>query len=158
MSARRKPKPPVGVAFPVRQTWPRAPGPVFAAAAAALLFLGFPVRGQQNEPPVASRSLSTTENGTILGREVFDSDGADVGLLVDVVVDKDGKPLAGVIDVGGFLGVGARRIAVAWRSLHFVHDNEQTHIVMDLAVDSAAAAPEFRGPDDTLIVIDRPPP
>jgi sporulation protein YlmC with PRC-barrel domain len=120
--------------------------------------LPFVARAQQTTPEVAPHPLSGTQAGTILGRDVFDSKGDNVGQLVDVVVDGDGKPLAGVIDVGGFLGVGTRRVAIAWHLLRFVHDSDGTHIVMDLTFDSAAAAPEFEGPDDTLIVIDRSPP
>ena len=94
---------------------------------------------------------------TILGRSVWDSGGDDVGQLVDVLVDQAGKTIAGVIDVGGFLGVGTRRIAVAWSLLHLVRANDETHIVMDVTYASAAAAPEYRGPDNTIIVIDRAP-
>jgi sporulation protein YlmC with PRC-barrel domain len=126
--------------------------------AAALLCLIANARAQQDPPSVPTRSYSVTEAGTILGRTVFDFAGVDVGELVDVVVDKTGKPIAGVIDVGGFLGVGARRVAVGWNLLHFVHDSDGTRITMDLEFDSAASAPEYRAPDDTLIVIDRPPP
>jgi hypothetical protein len=109
---------------------------------------------QPVQSPTETRALPP-RIGTVLGRSVFDSAGEDVGLLIDVVVDKDGKPVAGVIDVGGFLGVGTRRVAVAWRLLHFDHDKDGTKVIMDLTFDSAAAAPEFRGPDNSLIVIDR---
>jgi PRC-barrel domain len=113
---------------------------------------------QQQSPPLTTRSLTAAQAGPILGRDVFDSSGADVGLLVDVLVDGKGEPVAGVVDVGGFLGVGARRVAIAWRLLRFVHDDDETRIIMDLTFDSAAAAPEFQGPDNTVIVIDHAPP
>jgi hypothetical protein len=126
--------------------------------AASLFWLKVETRAQQQPPAVVSRSLSNTDVGTILGRDVVDSAGEDVGPLVDVLVDTAGKPIAGVIDVGGFLGVGKRRVAVAWRLLRFVLDSGETLIHLDLTFDSAAAAPEFQGPDNTLIVIDRSPP
>jgi hypothetical protein len=113
---------------------------------------------QSERPEVVSRSLAGTEASTILGRGVVDSTGDDVGPLVDVLVDKDGKPVAGVIDVGGFFGVGRRRVAVAWRLLRFEPGSGETPVHLDLTLDSAAAAPEYLGPDNTLIVIDRPPP
>ncbi|MSP00950.1 MAG: PRC-barrel domain containing protein [Acetobacteraceae bacterium] len=108
------------------------------------------------QQPVTSRPVPASEAGTLLGRGVTDSAGTDVGLLVDVLADKDGKPLAGVINVGGFLGVGMRRVAVAWRLLRFSHAVGDTRIVMDLTLDEAAAAPEMSGPANTLIVVDRP--
>ena len=36
-----------------------------------------------------------------------------------MLVDGAGRPLAAVLDYGGFMGVGRRRIAVAWRALSF---------------------------------------
>ena len=136
-------------------------GPLVARAvllAAALLWPNLEARAQQAPPLVTPRTVPGTAVGTILGRGVVDSAGEDVGPLVDVLVDKDGDPVAGVIDVGGFLGVGTRRVAVAWWLLHFLREKDEIHIHMDLTFGSAAAAPEFQGPDNTLIVIDRPPP
>ena len=95
--------------------------------------------------------------GTILGRNVFDSAGDNVGRLVDILVDKNGAPLAAVVDVGGFLGIGARRVAIAWTLLRFTVADGEMRIEMDLTFDSAAAAPEFQGPNNTFIVIERVP-
>ena len=113
------------------------------------------VHGAIAQQTITTRTLQPTEAGTILGRSVFDSTGEDVGPLVDVMVDTSGVPVAGVVDVGGFLGVGTRRVAVAWHLLRFEHDADETRVQMDLTFDSAAAAPEYQGPDNTLIVIDR---
>ena len=39
---------------------------------------------------------------------------------------------AAIIDFGGFLGVGSRKIAVAWQALHFVPQAEKRYgIVLD---------------------------
>ena len=56
----------------------------------------------------------------VLGHMVADPEGKDIGRLVDVLVDREGQPQAAVIDFGGFLGVGSRKIAVRWNMLHFV--------------------------------------
>ena len=112
---------------------------------------------QSARESVAARTLPAAGIATILGRHVIDAVGDDVGQLVDVLVDKSGNPIAGVIDVGGFLGVGTRRIAVAWKLLRIATANDEIRIVMDVTYDEAAAAPEYRGPDNTLFVIDRAP-
>jgi hypothetical protein len=112
-------------------------------------------RAQDLPPGMATRAYGGTEAGTMLGRGVLDSEDTDVGALTDILVDKDGRPVAGIVDLGGFLGVGMRRVAIAWRLLRFVHDGGETLIHMNLKLDDAAAAPEFHGPDNTVIVIDR---
>jgi sporulation protein YlmC with PRC-barrel domain len=55
----------------------------------------------------------------ILGQRVTDAEGKEIGRLVDVLVDANGQPQAAVIDFGGFMGVGNRKIAVHWSALHF---------------------------------------
>ena len=42
-----------------------------------------------------------------------------MGRIVDVIVDRTGTVRAAVIDFGGFLGVGSRKIVVDWSALHF---------------------------------------
>lgn len=55
----------------------------------------------------------------VLGLAARGDDGKEIGRIVDVLVDETGKPRAAVIDVGGFLGMGNRKVAVDWAALHF---------------------------------------
>jgi sporulation protein YlmC with PRC-barrel domain len=55
----------------------------------------------------------------ILGRPVQGADGKEMGRVIDVIVDSGGRVRAAVIDFGGFLGVGSRKIAVDWSALRF---------------------------------------
>jgi hypothetical protein len=48
-----------------------------------------------------------------------------MGRIVDVVVDRTGQVRAAVIDLGGFLGVGSRKIAVDWNALSFPPPGEK---------------------------------
>jgi hypothetical protein len=75
---------------------------------------------------------------------VFTSDGKTIGRLVDVLVNADGTPEAGVIDFGGFMGVGARKIAVHWSTLRFTPANPKQLITLDLTPDQIKAVPEYR--------------
>ena len=56
---------------------------------------------------------------SVLGIEALSSAGDDMGRITDIIVDRSGQIRAAIIDFGGFLGVGSRKIAVDWRSLHF---------------------------------------
>nr|WP_282571821.1 PRC-barrel domain-containing protein [Roseomonas acroporae] len=55
----------------------------------------------------------------MLGQDVKGPNGQVVAQITNVVVDLAGQPRAVVLNYGGFLGVGRRRIAVAWRTLRF---------------------------------------
>ena len=56
------------------------------------------------------RASLSTEN--LLGTRVYGSDDADLGEIGDVIVSTDGKVEAYVIDVGGFLGIGEKSVAL----------------------------------------------
>lgn len=80
----------------------------------------------------------------ILGKKVRDAAGKDMGLVVDVVVDRDGRVRAAVIDFGGFLGVGSRKIAIDWRLLQVNPANHDAPIVLALDRAEVQAAPEYK--------------
>src|SRR3989442_1688491 len=58
----------------------------------------------------------------ILGKEVRSRADESIGRIVDVIVDRTGRTRAAVIDFGGFLGIGNRKIAVDWDALSFEND------------------------------------
>ena len=132
-----------------------APGGVRGSALLlACLLLFTPAVAQDS--PLETLHLRPGVLVSVLGRRVFDKDNDEVGRLVDILVDRESQPRAVVIDVGGFLGVGTRRIALSWRLLHVINDNGDVRIVADVSLDDAAGAPEFRSADDdTTIVLRR---
>lgn len=67
----------------------------------------------------------------------------DLGRIVDVLVDEKGEPQAAVVDVGGFMGVGNRRVAIAWSALRFGQVEGKLTISLDVPSDKIKAAPEF---------------
>ena len=88
----------------------------------------------------------------MLGREVRSSADESMGRIVDVVVDRDGRVRAAVIDFGGFLGVGSRKVVVDWRALHFAPEDQPQHITVDLSRDQVKAAPEYRSGKPVVVL------
>ena len=75
-----------------------------------------------------------------------------MGRIVDVIVDRAGQVRAAVIDFGGFLGVGSRKIVVDWNALHFGQiANKGESITLELTKDQVKAAPEYK--EDAPIVV-----
>ena len=70
----------------------------------------------------------------------------NIGRVIDVLVDTDGHPVAAVLDFGGFLGVGNRKIAVTWSSLLFAPAKDGLTITLALDADSIRTAPDYKGP------------
>jgi sporulation protein YlmC with PRC-barrel domain len=89
----------------------------------------------------------------ILGREVRSTSDENMGRIVDVIVDRTtGQVKAAIIDFGGFLGVGSRKIAVAWNALHFSSDEKKPEkVALELTRDQVRASPEYK--EDRPVVV-----
>jgi hypothetical protein len=89
----------------------------------------------------------------ILGREVRSGANENMGRIVDVIVDRSGQVRAAIIDFGGFLGVGSRKIAVAWNALRFPPDAKNVErIGLELTRDQVQGAPEYKA-DKPVVVL-----
>jgi hypothetical protein len=108
------------------------------------------------EPPTTAPSITVIEADDargILGRDVLSTAGEDMGRIVDVIVDRGGQPRGAVIDFGGFLGVGSRKIVVDWSALRFWDvAKKNKSITLDLTRDQVKAAPEYKE-DQPIIVL-----
>jgi hypothetical protein len=104
-------------------------------------------------PPSAVQSVAPEAAEAILGQRVTDPEGKDIGRLVDVLVDAQGEPQAAVIDFGGFMGVGNRKIAVQWSALRFNPGNPKRKITLEMTPDQIKAAPEFLNPNKAAPVV-----
>jgi hypothetical protein len=89
--------------------------------------------------------LNNHEVEGILGREVRSTADENMGRIVDVIVDRSAQVRAAIIDFGGFLGVGSRKIAVDWNALQFPAPTEAgTRITLQLTPDQVKSAPEYQ--------------
>lgn len=115
-----------------------------------------PAQPPKNQPLKAQSTPKTQADG-ILGKPVFDAKGQDMGLVTDVLVDHDGKPIAVVIDFGGFLGVGTRKIAIDWHLMQFHPNDAKTPVTLNVQKAQLQAAPEYK-PGAPAQVLKAPPP
>jgi hypothetical protein len=97
-----------------------------------------------NQTPASAEILDPLMVETVLGREVRSIADENMGRIVDVIVDLSGQVRAAVIDFGGFLGVGSRKIAVDWNILRFGSGEKPAHVVIELTQAQLKAAPEYK--------------
>ena len=127
----------------VPQASPNAAPPNTAPAAAA---------PKDGVPPPSVTIIGAADAHGVLGRDVRSAADEDMGRIVDVVVDRAGQVRAAVIDFGGFLGVGSRRIVVDWNALRFWRiGNKSDSISLELTKEQVRAAPEYK--EDAPIVV-----
>lgn len=94
-------------------------------------------------PPV--KQVAPNKVIALLGQPVTGPFGKVVGRVVDVLVNDKGMPEAAVIDFGGFMGVGSRKIAVNWTTLHFNPGDDKYPVVLDLMPTALQKAPDYKG-------------
>jgi sporulation protein YlmC with PRC-barrel domain len=71
-------------------------------------------RTTQSAFTTTSGDLRTSE---LIGSTVYDVQNQDIGSVKDVVLGRDGKVSAVVIDVGAFLGMGGKYVGVSLNDL-----------------------------------------
>jgi hypothetical protein len=131
---------------PVAAPSQAAPAPDTAAAPATMP-APLPPENPATSPNATAPTVAIDkqEVQTILGKNVRDAAGDDMGRIIDVVVDRSGQTLAAIIDFGGFLGVGSRKIAVDWKALQFSpNDPKGNTVTLALTRDQVKAAPEYK--------------
>jgi len=111
-----------------------------------------PVTPKDAAPPPSVTIIGASDAHGVLGRDVRSAADEDMGHIVDVIVDLTGRVRAAVIDFGGFLGVGSRKIVVDWNALRFGKiTNKKDSITLELTKAQVAAAPEYK--EDTRMVV-----
>lgn len=78
----------------------------------------------------------------ITGATVRSPEDENIGSVQDLILDQDsGQITAAIVSVGGFLGIGAKQIAVDFSEMQIDYDAQQ--IMLNLTRDEAEAAPEY---------------
>ena len=123
--------------------------PLIAPVSAKVINVrGMVPNGLSDEPPAIT--LDTRDVRGILGTSVRSATDEDMGRIVDVIVDRSGGARAAIIDFGGFLGVGSRKIAIDWDAMRFTGLNRVT---LDLTRDQVKAAPAYETGSKSIVVL-----
>ena len=137
------PKPDTTVTAPAR---PPAPAPAPAASPPS------PIPAPPGTPALV---VDQQTMDTVTGKKVQSATGEDLGRLIDVMVDSTGQVRAAIIDFGGVLGVGSRKVAVEWSALDFKQTAKTGSIILSLTRDQIRTAPEYR-PGEPAVILQRP--
>lgn len=105
----------------------------------------------QNRGYMASIPAKSMQGSNLIGAEVKTMGGDEVGPVEDLIIGQDGQITAIVVGVGGFLGLGERKVAIGWddvtKSVAADADDLDLWDDMELRInatrESLSAAPEF---------------
>jgi hypothetical protein len=88
---------------------------------------------------------------SILGRDVANREG-DGGRVIDVLVDHEGRLGAVVVEFGGFMGIGSRKVAVDWSALRFVREGNRTALMVDISREQIRDAAEYKAGESPSVL------
>lgn len=95
--------------------------------------------------------------GTVDLTTADNADWEDVGDISDVLMSREGEAQAILVDVGGFLGIGAKTVAVDMEQLNIVPDGENADdyfVVFTATREALENAPEFVPADEADAAMD----
>ena len=80
----------------------------------------------------------------VIGAKVRNANKDTVGTVQDVYVDASGAIKSVVLSVGGFLGVGAKDVAVKWNDLKQTRDGKSVMLTTALDKDQLKSMPDYK--------------
>ena len=102
--------------------------------------------------PADTLKLQKFKLAALIDRVVIGKEKVQIGHVIDVLVDEKGEPAALVVDVGGFLGVGNRRIAIAWERFELAGRNFRDPLQLPLTDAQVKSAPAYDGSEEVTVI------
>ncbi len=104
--------------------------------------------GDMSAENFIGKRLYTSETEVEMGATMneIDQNWNDVGEISDLVISQDGQVQAVLTDIGGFLGLGERTVAVSMDQLRMIRDGDsqgEYFIVLTANREALENAPEF---------------
>jgi hypothetical protein len=117
-------------------------------------------QGPESPGPAQADTLVDAQVGqigasltSILGKNVAGPKGEDLGRVVDLLADPEGRVRVAIIDFGGFLGVGIRRIAVDWPLLRFNPKTRDKSLILSVTREKLQSAPEYKDSTSPRVLV-----
>jgi sporulation protein YlmC with PRC-barrel domain len=98
-----------------------------------------PAAGTAAVAPAAGTFPAAKEVDKFIGKDVYGSNGKKVGELNNLLINPDGQVRAGIVEFGGFLGMGEHKVAVPWNQLNVQGDR----LTVNMTEDQIKTAPNW---------------
>jgi hypothetical protein len=111
--------------------------------AAGATYMGDPASAGELQSAADSPALES-----VLGKEVATLREGDSGRVIDMLIDGHGRVRAAVVEFGGFLGIGTRKVAVEWAAFRFTSRS----IWVDVTREQLRTAAEYKASEPPFII------
>lgn len=124
---------------------------LLAAAAFAVAFPAFVHAADPAAPFLTEQAASEWRMNNYLGKPVVNASGERIGEISEVLFDKSGRITSVVIGVGGFLGVGAKSVALPYQAVTYSDKDGERQIMVPLTKDVLLKAPDYKLTEKTTM-------
>jgi len=123
--------------------------PHIAAAFATILIATVPIAYAETAPqsraPAPSAAVGQIQSDQIraskmIGSAVYDVHNRKIGRVKDLVLDRDGQVASTIVDVGAFLGMGGKYVAVPLRDIK----TDDNRLTLDMTKEQLQQAQSYR--------------
>jgi hypothetical protein len=117
---------------------------------------GAPTTSQTPATGTTSQSASATTFGTpvknadgslnasqVIGMKVVNDQNESIGKIGELVMGNNGQVSGVVVDVGGFLGIGAHPVLLNWKQVSMVDRDGTTEALVNISKDNLKQMPEY---------------
>lgn len=97
----------------------------------------------QNRDYLGSVPVNGAHASHLIGADVQTVNNEDIGDVSDLIIGSNGKVMAVVVSVGGFLGMGEKDVAIGWDHITRTGKTDDVELRVDVTRDELKAAPTF---------------
>lgn len=101
------------------------------------------VGGQQFIEKATGQQMLASD---LIGYSVTNLQNENIGKVDDLILDQDQRPVGIVISAGGFLGLGARHVAIPMSEAHIKPENKIVQV--NISKEELNKAPVFKAPNE----------
>lgn len=112
------------------------------AEAADVGMMAAPAMEVEGYETVANNELTTDD---ITGAQVYSVNDEAIGEIGELVMSADGTLADAVIDVGGFLGLGAKAVAIPFDQLQVMRGENDVRVYVDATEEQLTNMPDYEG-------------
>jgi sporulation protein YlmC with PRC-barrel domain len=104
-----------------------------------------PAMAAHRDPAMAAHHDQAFRSDTVIGQDVVDQQGNDLGTIRDILIDRDGRVAAVLIDAGGVMGIGAETKALEWNRIEVQmgDDGELDRVTTTMSQQELEQLPDF---------------
>jgi hypothetical protein len=111
-----------------------------AAALAAVLLAAAPAAYAETNPAAATMKPGEVRASKFIGSSVYDLHNQKIGSVKELLFDRSGRIDQAVVDVGTFLGMGGKLVAIGLNDIK----TDNNRLTLDMTKDQLKATPQFK--------------